>query len=42
LTSYDEAESALRAWERHYNAERFSMALQGQTPAEGLAARLAA
>ena len=42
LTSYGQAESALRAWEQHYNVERFSMALQGQTPAEKLAARLAA
>src|SRR5262249_2420427 len=42
LASYGEAEIALRAWERHYNIERFSMALRGQTPAEKLAARLAA
>lgn len=42
LTSYGQAEIALRAWERHYNVERFSLALRGQTPAEKLAARLAA
>jgi len=42
LTSYGEAESALRDWERHYNVERFSIALRGHTPAEKLAARLAA
>jgi transposase InsO family protein len=42
LTSYGEAEMALRAWEQHYNVERFSMALRGQTPAEKLAALLAA
>jgi transposase InsO family protein len=42
LTSYGEAEMALRAWEQHYNVERFSMALRGQTPAKKLAAPLAA
>jgi transposase len=42
LRNYGEAEIALHAWERHYNVERFSMALRGQTPAEKLAARLAA
>jgi transposase InsO family protein len=41
LTSYGEAETALRAWEQHYNVERFS-ALQGQTPSEKLAAHRAA
>jgi len=35
--SFAEAASALRAWETHYNTERFSMALQGRTPAEKLA-----
>lgn len=33
---------ALRQWERVYNELRFSMALKGQTPAEKLAAVLAA
>lgn len=42
LASYGQAENALRAWEQHYNVERFSMALQSQTPADKLAARLAA
>jgi hypothetical protein len=31
------AAEALRAWERRYNLERFSMALNGLTPAEKLA-----
>jgi transposase InsO family protein len=30
--------AALRAWETRYNYERFSLALQGRTPAEKLAA----
>jgi transposase InsO family protein len=42
MASYGEAEAALRAWERHYNVERFSKALRGQTPAEKLAALMAA
>jgi len=29
--------TALRGWERTYNYERFSLALQGRTPAEKLA-----
>ena len=33
---------ALRAWERVYNEDRFSMALHGRTPAEKLAAVLKA
>ena len=37
FTDFDEATSALRAWERRYNYERFSLALQGRTPAEKLA-----
>lgn len=35
---FDAAAVGLRAWEAHYNHERFSMALQGRTPAEKLAA----
>jgi transposase InsO family protein len=42
LNSFAEAEAALRAWEHRYNVERFSMALRGQTPAEMLAALVAA
>ncbi len=38
--SFAEAAGALRAWEARYNTERFSMALQGRTPAEKLAAVL--
>ena len=38
--SFAEAEGALRSWERRYNTERFSMALQGRTPTEKLAAVL--
>jgi transposase InsO family protein len=34
--------AALRAWEVRYNTERFSMALQGRTPTEKLAALTAA
>lgn len=37
FTSFSEAATALRAWEVQYNTERFSMALQGRTPAEKLA-----
>lgn len=33
-----DAATALSGWESHYNTERFSMALQGRTPAEKLAA----
>jgi len=32
--------AALAAWKQHYNYERLSLALQGQTPAEKLALRL--
>ena len=32
------AVAALRAWETRYNYERFSLVLQGRTPAEELAA----
>jgi transposase InsO family protein len=41
LTNFDEAVTALRAWETTYNVSRFSLALHGQTPSEKLAARLA-
>jgi transposase InsO family protein len=34
-----DAEPALAGWERRYNHERFSLALQGRTPAEKLQAR---
>ena len=37
FTDFDEATTALRAWERTYNYERFSLALQGRMPAEKLA-----
>ncbi len=37
---FDTAASALQAWEATYNYDRFSLALQGQTPAEKLATRL--
>ncbi len=38
--SFAQAEGALRSWETRYNTERFSMALQGRTPTEKLAAVL--
>jgi len=34
---FNAAATALRGWERTYNYERFSLALQGRTPAEKLA-----
>jgi transposase InsO family protein len=37
-----EAEAPLAAWERRYNHERFSLALQGCTPAEKLQAKRSA
>jgi transposase InsO family protein len=40
FASFDEAERALNAWAHHYNTERFSLALRGQTPAEVVAAKL--
>jgi transposase InsO family protein len=40
--TFEFANAALMAWERVYNEVRFSMALNGQTPAEKLAAVLAA
>jgi transposase InsO family protein len=40
--TFEAAEGALRQWERVYNELRFSMALKGRTPAEKLAAVLAA
>jgi len=39
---FDAAAVGLRAWETHYNHERFSLALQGRTPAEKLAALMPA
>ena len=39
---FDAAAIGLRAWERHYNHERFSLALQGRTPVEKLAALIPA
>ena len=39
-SSFEDASLALRAWETVYNFHRFSLALQGRTPAEKLAARL--
>ena len=36
-----DAEGALAAWEQRYNHDRFSLALQGRTPAEKLYALLA-
>jgi hypothetical protein len=38
---FDEAVGQLAAWEYRYNHERFSMALNGRTPMEKLAAILA-
>jgi transposase InsO family protein len=35
---FEVAAVALRDWETRYNFERFSLALQGRTPAEKLAA----
>jgi transposase InsO family protein len=35
---FEAAATALRGWETRYNYERFSLALQGRTPAEKLAA----
>ena len=35
---FEIAAAALRGWETRYNYERFSLALQGRTPAEKLAA----
>ena len=40
FSDFDTAASALQAWETTYNYARFSLALQGQTPAEKLATRL--
>jgi transposase InsO family protein len=40
FVSFAEAAEALRLWETRYNVERFSVALQGRTPAEKLAAVL--
>jgi len=39
---FDAAAVGLRAWERHYNHERFSLAIQGRTPAEKLTALMPA
>ena len=38
FADFETAATALRAWETRYNYERFSLALQGRTPAEKLAA----
>ena len=35
--TFVEADTALQAWARVYNVERFSLALRGETPAEKLA-----
>jgi transposase InsO family protein len=40
FTDFASAVPALAAWQRYYNYDRFSLALQGQTPAEKLALRL--
>jgi transposase InsO family protein len=40
FTDRADAEPRLRDWERRYNHERFSLALEGRTPAEKLAAKL--
>jgi transposase InsO family protein len=40
--SFEVAAAALREWERVYNEQRFSMALNGRTPAEKLTAALEA
>jgi transposase InsO family protein len=37
FAAFDPAAAALQAWEQRYNHDRFSMALQGLTPAEKLA-----
>lgn len=37
FTDFEEAATALRVWKRVYNYERFSLALQGRTPAEKVA-----
>ena len=42
FADFDAAAVGLRAWETRYNHERFSLALQGRTPAEKLAALLPA
>ena len=39
---FDSAAVGRRDWERHYNHERFSLALQARTPAEKLAALMPA
>ena len=40
FASIEDARAALTLWENEYNHERFSMALNGQTPAERLAVKL--
>ena len=42
FADFDSAVVGLRAWETRYNHERFSLALQGRTPAEKLATLLPA
>ena len=39
--AHTDAEAPLAAWERRYNHDRFSLALQGRTPGEKLQTRLA-
>jgi len=40
FVDFDTAATALHGWERTYNHDRFSLAIQGRTPAEKLAALL--
>ena len=40
FADFESAVPALAAWEQHYDYERFSLALQGHTPAEKLELRL--
>jgi transposase InsO family protein len=42
FVDFNAAASALGAWETHYNYQRFSLAIQGRTPAEKLAALMPA
>jgi transposase InsO family protein len=42
FVDFEAAVPARAAWERHYNYDRFSLALQGRTPAEKLALHLPA
>jgi hypothetical protein len=40
LLGFQAAADAVPAWERRYNFERFSLALNGETPIEKLARRI--